>query len=647
MSNDIKTLTIKCLLDGSNSYTIPMYQRNYSWGEKEIIPLIRDFIDYYQDEEKCRYYIGTLVVFERKEKTSHNHSVYEVIDGQQRLTTLFLLACYLKEKGCDVSSFKEKSVDFDSRKNSRQTLAVIFNGDKYAHDNQWINTAISGGYEIIRRELPQIIAQPGNEIELKDFCNFLFNNVFIIRVKVPDDTDLNHYFEIMNTRGEQLEKHEILKSRMLDKIENDKESQDCFSIVWEACANMEKYVQVGFSKCQRKAIFGNEQSHLEVNCFEELQEKIAHKTKDSTDMGLKLDYILSHPPDTSSKSKNNKQSDDKEASERFNSVINFPNFLMHVLRVQTEENVPLNDNKLIPEFEKYILKSDDVAKRVKEFAFNLLRCKNLYDCYIIKREFVKGSDFWSLKHLIKASQKNRNYVNTFDKEDTGGSEHRQILMLLSAFHVSSPAAVYKYWLNAALQFLFNAETVDKKEYLDHLESTAKSFIFDGFLSKDDKTDYFKIISENRCRCQTQKGAEHLKNIMGRLSFKGIMDKLIFNFLDYLLWKKYKDDDKHNGKIKGYEFTFRSSVEHYYPQNPMEGKEPLDPDVLDAFGNLCLISHSKNSRLSNHSPAAKKEYYDDKFDSIKQYLMMKYSKWEEDQIRKHGEEMKEVLLKSLD
>ena len=47
---------------------------------------------------------------------------------------------------------------------------------------------------------------------------YLFEKVVIVRFQVPKDTDLNHYFEIMNSRGEQLEKHEILKSRLMKEL---------------------------------------------------------------------------------------------------------------------------------------------------------------------------------------------------------------------------------------------------------------------------------------------------------------------------------------------------------------------------------------------------------------------------------------------
>jgi hypothetical protein len=131
-----------------------------------------------------------------------------------------------------------------------------------------------------------------------------------------------------------------------------------------------------------------------------------------------------------------------------------------------------------------------------------------------------------------------------------------------------------------------------------------------------------------------------------LSYGNIENILIFNYLDYLLWQKYKGTDT---KITGFKFTFRSSVEHHYPQNPDDGEKLEDIKILHSFGNLCLISHSKNSKLSNQSPIAKKGHYKKTdWDSIKQGIMMQED-WGDNletvaqTINKHYKEMINILL----
>ncbi|WP_237765337.1 HNH endonuclease family protein, partial [Enterobacter hormaechei] len=121
-----------------------------------------------------------------------------------------------------------------------------------------------------------------------------------------------------------------------------------------------------------------------------------------------------------------------------------------------------------------------------------------------------------------------------------------------------------------------------------------------------------------------------------------------NYLDYLLWCR---DRKKSEAVKRFEFTFRSSVEHFYPQHPMDSYRILPDTSLHSFGNLCLISHSKNSRLSNFQPKQKQEHFEaslerNEIDSLKLLamieLMKKNNQWGEEEIATHEAEMLAVL-----
>jgi uncharacterized protein with ParB-like and HNH nuclease domain len=114
---------IQALLNGGDSYVIPMYQRNYAWQEGEIHQLIQDVRDS-QPADK-NYYLGTLVVDWGSD--GPEGKIFETIDGQQRLTTLSLLACYLKTKGL-ADWYGKPNLRFVSRKTSSQTLELISEG---------------------------------------------------------------------------------------------------------------------------------------------------------------------------------------------------------------------------------------------------------------------------------------------------------------------------------------------------------------------------------------------------------------------------------------------------------------------------------------------------------------------------------------
>tara|TARA_R110001599_G_scaffold353829_1_gene599374 strand:- start:11975 stop:14047 length:2073 start_codon:yes stop_codon:yes gene_type:complete len=663
--DEIKEFTIEQLLSDSATYVVPMYQRNYAWGEGEINQLIQDVVDYKQ-KGNARYYIGTLVVFERKDLR------FEVIDGQQRFTTLSLIATYLKNSTIDDTAslnmewYQKLNIDFESRPKSTDTFAAL-SQRKALHllSGADYNEGIVNGYSLIHKALKQL-----TEISLNDFTDYLFKNVQIMRVDVPKDTDLNHYFEVMNNRGEQLEKHEVLKAKMmsvLNTIEDNADKQKSINAlqkVWEGCANMERYIQYGFSPNERHTLFGKDDwGKFTATNFDGLVTGLADNPIANNTNAFSLAEIVKKPL----ASRNAKSISKEDVPDRFNSVINFSNFLLHVLRVYTQQDITLDDKQLIAQFDTHLLKNEKPIEQVKAFIFALLKCKYLFDQYVIKREYSQGKDGWSLKRLKfypkdrlnKNSKDSQSFVNSFDadtdnefedSEDGYEGINRQCLMLLAAFHVSTPTLVYKHWLNAALYHLYHQEQLDAKGYLTHLRNTAKRFVFERFLAVGEGKNYFQMIYQDD-------SFDYPKNIepnnigTDKLQFGQIENNFVFNYLDYLLWHEGRNTD---AVITEFEFTFRSSVEHFYPQHPMDGFLPLQGEALHEFGNLCLISHSKNSRLSNFPPKAKLAHFaanikQKRIDSLKLYQMIKLveerSDWSEEEINTHGKEMLDILCRS--
>lgn len=630
MRKEIPSFSIKELFERKEAYVIPIYQRNYTWGLGEITQLIQDVCDYAFDDEKAKtnYYIGTLVVYERH---LDGETTYETIDGQQRLTTLNILLNALHRKYKTTVSSKinyQLNLTFDSRKKSTETLAVINNHQNTEATfitNKDYNLNIKQRYFDAEKVLTRFL---DTSDKIEKFYSYLTNKVHIVRVSVPEETDLNHYFEIMNNRGEQLEKHEILKANMLEVLKDNEKLSYTFNTVWEACADMERYVQYGFTTKQRDAVFttGN-WNKLSVTSLDTLADCIFNDTKDKTETDFTIQEIIAHK---GSFEMNTGEKED--APERFNAVINFSNFLLHVLRVQTKTNIALDDKRLIDVFDGFLKNTDQEGQLqfVKDFGFSLLKAKHLFDQYIIKREFIREKDQWSLKKLKWYSGNKVSYVNVNENDE---ALNRDILMLLSMFHVSTPTLVYKHWLNASLYYLFYQDKINENDYKLYLQNLAECYLYDRYIAIGEPTDYFDIIYKNNA-ITTNKA--NLNYNFNKLDNGTAVENFVFNYLDYILWKE---------KNVNFEFTFRSSVEHYYPQNPISKEHIIDKSIYDLFGNLCLISSSKNSRLSNHMPTAKKDYYYKVgADSLKQQRMMEEDNWEEKEIRIHTEMMKEKLKK---
>lgn len=655
MENALEILSIEQLFS-SGEYVIPIYQRNYAWGEAEINQLIRDIYDFSknQDNSNKDYFIGSLVVFERKE---NDKTLFETIDGQQRLTTLNILLSVLHREFHHVLSDPidfSLNLRFDSRKKSTRTIQLISSVDSQLayQKNTDYTSEMQQAYEICIKQLNTLLKE---EQELSDFYQYLVQQVKTLRVSVPEDTNLNHYFEVMNTRGEQLEKHEVLKARMMSKLSADHDKY-VFNRIWEACSDMERYVQYGFVPKERNKIFGNRSwDQFDLDTFDELTQLIESDLEDREEEGSGNQKPSSIQGIVGYQGSFHVNEDHKEdAPERFTSVINFQNFLLHVLRIQTRDDISLDDKQLLNQFESYLDNEDahqgDSSERfVKAFGFNLFKIKYIFDKFILKREFINEKEGWSLKRLKWYEDNKVSYVNTFgeDKEGEGSSLNTDTLMLLSMFHVSAPTLIYKHWLNASLLFCFDnlsdliSESYTGKSYRDYLFQLAQTYMKDRYLAAEEK-DFYQMIYVNNG--VSSNAAESTDIDLKKLNKGTQVENFVFNYVDYLLWKKSDIN------LKDFEFSFRSSVEHYYPQNPNSASNKIDQEICDMFGNLCLISRSKNSKLSNYMPTAKKEHYERvKPDSLKQQKMMQTEgkNWNARKIIEETKEMNELILESLD
>ena len=264
MSGEITYLKVEDIFNsGNGKYKIPIYQRNYAWKEPQIRQLIRDIYDYVEIGDKRKYYIGTLVVRPDKEKNT-----FEVIDGQQRLTTLSMLVAYLKKAPNNTQESEktklENTITFQCRNASTNSLNKIWKNQNSDYD---ATDPITAGYQILKKSFEDIVGKASGNVTNEDYLKYLLENVIIYRISVPQDTDLNHYFEIMNTRGEQLEKHEILKAKLLSVFKDNTDTREFYSGIWDACSDMGKYVcpEALLSRSQDKKQDSNDQGNKGEN----------------------------------------------------------------------------------------------------------------------------------------------------------------------------------------------------------------------------------------------------------------------------------------------------------------------------------------------------------------------------------------------
>lgn len=587
-------------------YVIPIYQRAFAWGKDQLEQLVIDINNIDLTEEK-NYYLGTLVV-------SKNENEYEVIDGQQRLTALYLLFLCLDIKVKD-------SLKFSCREKSDEILKRL-KPDNQKADNKESSesdSSIEEGFKILK----DFMKQEG--IKKEDFEKKL-EKVVVFRVEVPENTDMNRYFETMNTRGVQLEHQDIVKAKLMGNL-GDNDDREAFAKMWDACSDMADYVQMHFEPNIRKEIFGRECNSLPtddwskfVDCFKKISESTESNNTEENETAKSIEDIIKEKMITDKPYKSRNDFDSDPDKRRFKSIIEFPYLLLHALKVfiqvkdireklkdkpesEKQISISLDDKKLVESF-LHVLNNGEIDGQPisankkdfsEKFIIFLLRIRYVFDRFIIKKDENddNSDEKWSIKMLINKGDKiNIEYINShFDKETRNDESAKKNRMIQSALRVTYTGAQSMNWITELLLWLSknNFEDFENKTmecYCDKAEEIAKEKV----------GKYLKDNEENRYYTGTN------------------TPHIVLNYLDYLLWK-----EKSNGYEK-FEFSYRDTVEHWYPQHPTV--IPVWKDV-DRFGNLCLLQRKLNSRFSNFTPETKKQEFAKRMDSssLKLKLMM--------------------------
>lgn len=584
--NQNKAISLKDILS-QNQYIIPIYQRNYAWGKGEISQLITDIKEYFSEDNIDKtYYLGSLVYFKRE------NGDFELIDGQQRHTTLTLINLVLKSKNYD--QVNKTNLKFDSRRNTQIYIEKLY--DNYSD----FENISSKGVENIQAAI-NIIQEELNYVDIQKFSTNFYQNVKVFLVEVPQDTDLNHYFEIMNNRGEQLEKHEIVKSLLMGKInENENETkevrQDKFAKIWDACSDMTDYIWSNFNSDERRIIFKDQENLI--------FDKISFTTNNSTDEEKTLSEILK---DEKSFVLNSFSQEEKVIKAKYRSIIDFPNFLMQVLKL-VNENTPLDDKKLL----EYFQNKDESFSL--EFINSLLKYRIVFDKYVIKQDLTEADENKQNWGIRKCNETLENNVKTFSQDD------EELIKLLTMLYYSNPSNTNNNWLYEVLKFNDFSFNV----YIEKLFSIAKEK-YDG-----EKLTYPEIPIYN------------------------------FYYIEFLLWKLYKEDvnkednlytlkekiDKYKDLFNKYKFRQLNSKEHLLPQSKIN-QNTIEVNYLNNLGNLCLISVSQNSSANDQHPEYKKRHFANDNSSLKRLVMFESyddRNWGSAQIRAHENEILHLLEK---
>ncbi|NMH26406.1 DUF262 domain-containing protein [Flavobacterium solisilvae] len=616
-------------------FNIPIYQRLYVWGSDQISTLLEDLWRASTKEED--YYLGGIMI-------AKNNNKYDLIDGQQRFTTLWLIGNVLKN---ELSNFvyqvskdnKQKRVSFAIRDFANHYFDNPNEFTKFSKEEKGQLKGVKDAESEINDFL-----KDKTEDEKKDFSNFIYNQVRFIITEMPPEIDENRLFEVLNNRGVQLQHHEILKAKMLEFI--DDEDKNKYAKIWDACAIMDEYFEKNI-----KELSGLKWRDLTLKEIDVDKENI-----DAKEVGLTIDII--NRVNNSELTFENihlleilndklieiKKDDDeiKYDSGKVRSIISFPMLLLHVLRIFVYDNeedseniVEINEKKLIEIFESFFEEYSN-KKDVENFILLLLEIRIKFDKFVIKWVEKDNEEH----HLIKRLYLNK---NTLQRRELIKNEG---FALLQSMLYHSQQIITHYWLTP---FLYKMRSTDSYEELYNYLKKLDNQMFCSEYKGDLKSRSWKLI-DNDLKTFKPK-IEVLEKAEGTNYWS-----YWFYKLEFILWHELSD--KKGVEWQNYRMTKKNSVEHISPQNPQNYDtnkvfDPIDSDEvrktkLDDFGNLVLLSVGMNSEYSNKTFKEKKTTFHEKkrLDSLKSAIIFDNETWNWKLCEKHRIEMISIFQKYL-
>jgi len=380
-------------------YNMPIYQRPYAWDKERVEQLWYDMLEAYKnnlldDTIDKNYFLGSVVVVD---KEKHQ----DVVDGQQRLTTLTILFCTLRDLNIfseddeQINILKDSIQDFRKKKqrlkltthSNNQALfeETIINGidftksKKDIKNNRFLQTAYY--FKNLISKVQDKKAEDYTE-SLTKFINFIFNRTTMIKVVCYDENFAIKLFSVLNDRGLDLTPADIIKAYLMESLVDNEIKLQSFIEVWKQIESI-----IGFTDEKMEGLLNLYLYYLITqNPKKSLQDELKQqfKGKDSQKIILNIKQFAENYSDIINNTTDNNISMLKYLSHNV--------YWKSILTTAKQNNYKDYDELKIL-ITKYFYQSwiaGGTSNRIKQTAFNILRAvKNnitIDDYFVIEND---------------------------------------------------------------------------------------------------------------------------------------------------------------------------------------------------------------------------------------------------------------------
>ena len=258
MGLDYQPLSVSDLFNHNHYYSVPKYQRGYSWGSEQVRELLDDLLEAFAEHQEEPYLLGQIIVCPTNPKSNEiDNSLiqWDLIDGQQRCTTLYLILLsilnVLDEMPPEQITPRDKvrlnllgmeTKILDTNDNVLPRIRVASNGEFFLLDillGRPIQIPVGPtqkNLSVAKEEIDAFLGKnfvPGKGEKLTEFVDYVLEKVFIVRLALESDSQAMRVFQKVNNRGLTLDDADLIKSYLFQKVKSDKEFEN-LAEMWDS-----------------------------------------------------------------------------------------------------------------------------------------------------------------------------------------------------------------------------------------------------------------------------------------------------------------------------------------------------------------------------------------------------------------------------
>lgn len=238
-------VVLQSLLDGKIQYRVPLFQRTYSWGEKDWNALWEDVLEIYAMEQPRNHFIGAVVTQPVSDDPPEGVKKYLLIDGQQRLTTLFImLSCIRREalrtglhglaeeilEACLVNKFAsqdEEHIKLHPTQRDRQPFRLVITDQEVTDEDQQILNA----FKYFSQRISDGDSDE-NPFDLGKLKSYITDRLDLVSITLESEDSPHRIFESLNNTGMQLGPSDLVRNLIFMSIPAEKDAEEAYKRLW-------------------------------------------------------------------------------------------------------------------------------------------------------------------------------------------------------------------------------------------------------------------------------------------------------------------------------------------------------------------------------------------------------------------------------